>query len=140
MFMVVIVGLWNTGHTAGPFALFSLSPGLVVFRAQGSAILTGLSVVLLAGMVAERRRITAELERAAAEIRTLRGFIPICAWCHKVRDDTGFWQGIELYLHSRTEATFSHSICPACAEREEHAISMRPHAESYEAPQQASRP
>jgi hypothetical protein len=80
-------------------------------------------VVLLAGLVAERRRIFGELERADAEIRTLRGLIPICAWCHKVRDDAGFWQRLETYLGHRTEATFSHGICPACAEHQEHDLS-----------------
>ena len=52
----------------------------------------------------------------SAQLKTLRGFIPICAWCHKVRDDAGFWQQIEQYLDTRTDATFSHSICPACAD------------------------
>ena len=72
--------------------------------------------------VAERKRLAqedaalvAELQQALAEIKTLRGFIPICAWCHKVRDDSGFWQQIEVYLDARTDATFSHSICPTCA-------------------------
>jgi hypothetical protein len=41
--------------------------------------------------------------------------IPICAWCHKIRNDAGFWQGIESYLQAHTDATFSHGICPDCA-------------------------
>jgi hypothetical protein len=72
--------------------------------------------------VAERKRVAqehavlvAELQQALLEVKTLRGFIPICAWCHKVRDDAGFWQQIEKYLDARTDATFSHSICPSCA-------------------------
>lgn len=53
-----------------------------------------------------------------AEIRTLRGLIPICAWCKKIRDDDGFWTQIEAYVGSRTEAEFSHGICPDCYESE----------------------
>ena len=48
------------------------------------------------------------------EINTLRGIIPICASCKKIRDDKGFWQNVENYVSSRTEAQFSHSICPEC--------------------------
>lgn len=80
------------------------------------------SLLLLASVVAERKRVAQEnaalvvqLQQALLEVKTLRGFIPICAWCHKVRDDAGFWQQIEMYLDARTDATFSHSICPACA-------------------------
>ena len=59
-------------------------------------------------MVAERTRVAqentvlvAESQQALAEVKALRGFIPICAWCHKVRDDAGFWQQIEMYLDAR---------------------------------------
>ena len=48
------------------------------------------------------------------EIRTLRGIIPICASCKKVRDDEGAWQQIEAYITSHTESEFSHGICPEC--------------------------
>jgi phosphoserine phosphatase RsbU/P len=56
-----------------------------------------------------------ELRHALEEIRTLRGIIPICNWCKKVRDDAGFWQQVEEYLRERSDAEFSHSICPECA-------------------------
>jgi len=57
----------------------------------------------------------AELRAAAEQIRTLRGIVPICASCKKVRTDAGYWQQVEVYVRSRTEAEFSHCICPACA-------------------------
>ncbi len=47
--------------------------------------------------------------------RTLQGLIPICAQCKKVRDDNGYWQQVEHYLATRSEATFSHGLCPGCA-------------------------
>ena len=55
-----------------------------------------------------------ELENALAEIKTLRGFIPICSNCKKIRDDEGYWQQIEKYIQDRSDAEFSHGICPDC--------------------------
>lgn len=51
------------------------------------------------------------------EINTLRGIIPICAACKKVRDDKGYWQQVETYIRDRSEAEFSHAICPDCADK-----------------------
>lgn len=56
-----------------------------------------------------------ERDRALAEIRTLRGLIPICAWCKKIRDEKQVWQGLESYICARSDVDFSHSICPECA-------------------------
>lgn len=56
-----------------------------------------------------------EMRRAMAEIRRLQGFLPICASCKKIRDDEGYWQRIEKYIQDRSDAVFSHSICPECA-------------------------
>ncbi len=56
-----------------------------------------------------------ELKRAIDEIKTLRGILPICSMCKKVRDDTGYWNQIEVYITDRSDAEFSHSICPKCA-------------------------
>ncbi len=50
----------------------------------------------------------------AAEINTLRGIVPICAQCKKIRDDTGFWQQVEVYVRDHSEAEFSHGLCPEC--------------------------
>lgn len=57
------------------------------------------------------------LKNALAEVKTLRGFIPICMHCKSIRDDTGFWQNVEKYVVDRSEATFSHSLCPDCAKK-----------------------
>ena len=123
IFMVSLIGLWNAARGQGPFALVGLPVENLVLRSQGAMAISAVSFLLLASVVAERKRVAheyamlvAELQQAMAEIKTLRGFIPICAWCHKVRDDAGFWQQIEMYLDARTDATFSHSICPVCSD------------------------
>lgn len=58
-----------------------------------------------------------ELQQALAEVKILRGFLPICASCKKIKDDQGYWNQIEEYISSRTEAEFSHGICPDCARK-----------------------
>jgi len=58
-----------------------------------------------------------ELRRALAEIRTLRGIVPICVDCKKIRDDAGFWQQVEVYVRDHSEAEFSHALCPDCLHR-----------------------
>lgn len=59
------------------------------------------------------------------EIRQLRGFLPICAYCKKIRDDDGYWNQVEKYVSERTEAEFSHGVCPTCFEREMAEINLK---------------
>lgn len=56
-----------------------------------------------------------QLKTALAEVRTLQGMLPICMFCKNIRDDKGYWNRIESYVQERSEAVFSHSICPKCA-------------------------
>lgn len=58
-----------------------------------------------------------ELEHALAHIKTLRGLLPICAWCKKIRDDGNYWRQVEDYVARHTEASFTHGICPTCAHK-----------------------
>lgn len=65
----------------------------------------------------ERMRTIAQLQDALSEVKTLQGFIPICANCKQIRDDKGYWNQIEIYIQERSDAQFSHSICPDCAKK-----------------------
>ncbi len=65
----------------------------------------------------EQTRLISDLLKAVAEIKTLKGFIPICASCKKIRDDEGYWDQLEAYIGKHTDAVFSHSICPECVEK-----------------------
>jgi PAS domain-containing protein len=62
----------------------------------------------------EREHLIAELTSALACVRTLSGLLPICASCKKIRDDKGYWSGVESYIQRNSDAQFSHSICPDC--------------------------
>ena len=65
----------------------------------------------------ERERLVAEREKALEEIKILGGLLPICMSCKKIRDDTGYWNQIETYIRSHSQAEFSHSLCPECAHK-----------------------
>jgi PleD family two-component response regulator len=63
----------------------------------------------------EMEKKNSELQKALDEIKTLRGILPICASCKKIRNDEGSWQQIESYIAEHSDATFSHGICKECA-------------------------
>ncbi|HCZ12839.1 MAG TPA: histidine kinase [Nitrospiraceae bacterium] len=65
----------------------------------------------------EKERLIRELQEALSEVKTLSGMLPICSSCKKIRSDEGYWQQIEVYISERSEAEFSHSICPECAKK-----------------------
>ncbi|MCU0411487.1 MAG: hypothetical protein MUF82_03005, partial [Bacteroidetes bacterium] len=65
----------------------------------------------------ERENLIANLEEALANVKTLRGLIPICSSCKKIRDDRGYWNFLEQYIMQHSEAVISHGLCPECAKR-----------------------
>jgi GAF domain-containing protein len=64
----------------------------------------------------EYRKVTASLADALEHVKVLSPLVPVCAWCHRVRDDGEFWSTIEAYLHRQAGVTTTHGICPSCAE------------------------
>ena len=58
-----------------------------------------------------------ELEAALKQVKQLRGLLPICMYCKKIRNDGDYWQQVETYISDHTEAEFSHGICPECYEK-----------------------
>jgi PAS domain S-box-containing protein len=67
-----------------------------------------------AELIKELQKINLQLQKAISETKTLRGIIPICMICKQIRNDKGFWEQVEVYVHNHTEADFSHGICPNC--------------------------
>lgn len=65
----------------------------------------------------ELARVVAERDKALAEVRTLRGLLPVCATCKSIRDEEGRWVRLEHYIEQRTNAAFTHSVCPTCSAR-----------------------
>jgi len=94
-----------------------------IYQTAWFAVLMVVAIVLVIGAVpwirvrrlrAGARELDRRVQEAIRELKVLSGLLPICAWCKKVRDDQGYWSKIEAYLSARTEARFTHGICPDC--------------------------
>jgi len=65
-------------------------------------------------LLINEKRLAGELKEAFEKIKTLKGLLPICASCKKIRDDGGYWHQVEVYIRDHTDVNFSHGICPDC--------------------------
>lgn len=66
---------------------------------------------------ARLKEMVVSLQKAIEEIKTLKGIIPICASCKSIRNDKGYWERVESYISTHTDAQFSHGICPDCMQK-----------------------
>ena len=66
--------------------------------------------------IIERKQTIGELKQTLNEVKILRGILPICSYCKKIRDDKGYWNKLESYIQNHSEAKFSHGICEVCLE------------------------
>ena len=89
--------LWS-----GLIALVLILAGTTVFIKVSEPIITKLHMTV------------SQLEKSLSEVKTLKGIVPICSYCKKIRDDQGYWAQVESYISKHTNADFSHGICPDC--------------------------
>lgn len=103
----------ESSHPSAWILVWNTVARLLVFVGAVVAVST------LQGLLRERDAKARELERALAEIRTLEGLLPLCAWCKRIRDeeDARRWKPLERYVAEHTDAAFTHGICPDCAQR-----------------------
>jgi hypothetical protein len=97
----------------GILLLLSAALVLVLLRSRRESQRTNLLLSTSNSALEEKNE---ALNQALENVQTLRGLIPICANCKKVRDDHGFWEQVETYVSRRSEASFTHGICPDCVE------------------------
>jgi PAS domain S-box-containing protein len=71
----------------------------------------------LQSALAQQEKLVAELQAALDRVKTLQGLLPICGFCHKIRNSDGKWERLESYISSRTDAGFTHSFCPECGQK-----------------------
>ncbi len=71
-------------------------------------------------LIKERNRLTRELREMLARVETLEGILPVCAWCHRIKDEQGVWDALEGYIARHSKARFSHGICPDCLKEHSH--------------------
>jgi CheY-like chemotaxis protein len=86
----------------------------------------GVRMVELQKKLADR---VEQLERALDQVKRLQGIIPICGYCKKIRDDHDYWQNLDSYISTHSEAEFSHGICPSC-----YVDVVKPQLESFKPP------
>lgn len=104
-----------TGLNDDELAVRAVKGGAQDYLVKG--LLNANSLTRVIRYAVERGKLITKLKEALEQIKTLRGFIPICASCKNIRDDQGFWQQVEVYVRDRSEAEFSHSLCPRCARK-----------------------
>jgi len=63
---------------------------------------------------AQLEKLNIQLQQTTAQVKLLEGIIPICSYCHKIRDDQNIWKQLEMYICEHSDACFSHGICPDC--------------------------
>ncbi|MBN1130294.1 MAG: hypothetical protein JXA71_14980 [Chitinispirillaceae bacterium] len=83
----------------------------------GGAIIASQDITAQKTAEQDRLKLIAKLQQALGELETLRGLLPICACCKKIRDDHGYWNHIESYLRRHTLADFTHTLCPDCVKQ-----------------------
>jgi ligand-binding sensor domain-containing protein len=115
-------GAWNSVGASVDIVLVPLFYQAGWFRALSALVIIGLFVSVgsawhrrrVALLEANDRELRRRVDEAVAHIKVLRGLLPVCAWCHRVRDDDGYWTQMEAYVREHSQAEFSHSLCPDC--------------------------
>jgi hypothetical protein len=147
---VVEIGYMNPGrwrHIADTYANLGMMPAGVSLdgflfdrsiqpdlRALYTALLAAMGIIAVVSLVAIRfyrlhseiRLKTLKLQAAFDEINVLRGIIPICSYCKKIRDDAGLWSQMEIYIMDHSDAEFTHGICEDCYTRLEQSGEFSP--------------
>lgn len=116
---VVSVKAWLTALFGWSLAAVALAVSLHAFnkRLTNALLVARQREANLEKVIEERNRTNQALQQALDEIKTLQGIIPICSYCHSIRDDEGAWNEIEKYLSTHAGAQLSHGICPKCLEK-----------------------
>lgn len=116
---VAWIALWSNRHEASlvvfvaalctvcAIAGFLLSPPGLLWLGVANRGITIFVVWLTVVLSLTRKRVE-------EEVKTLRGLLPICSYCKKIRDDKGYWKQIEVYIAANSQADFSHGLCPEC--------------------------
>ncbi|MFZ5563621.1 MAG: PAS domain S-box protein, partial [Thermodesulfobacteriota bacterium] len=98
----------ETGETRNIRLTFSLIPG------SACIVATLTDLTALKAAMEEQKRLETKLSETLAKV--LSGYLPICSRCKKIREESGRWREVESYIHAKTEADFTHTLCPACAQ------------------------
>ncbi len=107
--------IWFVAETAALHQTTTVwIPFLNMLALFGVFLTVALILSALREAFAEQKRLIGELEEALGRVKTLTGLLPMCSWCKKVRDDHGYWQAVEAYIHEHSNVEVTHGICPEC--------------------------
>jgi GAF domain-containing protein len=101
------------GYGLGSLCIIDRTPRKL--SPERGAALEKLATVVVSQL--ELRRVSHDLAQAATRIKTLSGLLPICSHCKAVRNDQNYWQSVDMYVKTHTDATVSHGVCPDCAKK-----------------------
>ena len=106
-------------HRRKDGTVFSLEVTAVLMEVEDHKYILGFDRDITKRKTAEQDKevLISHLKSALEGLKRLRGLLPICAWCKKVRDDQGYWKQVEKYIEDNSEASFTHGICPECMEK-----------------------
>ncbi len=98
---------------------FPIELSLAEWETSAGRYFTGIirDVTVRKQIESEREQLIVDLQNAIEQIKTLKGIVPICASCKKIRDDKGYWEQVDQYVAKHTDAKFSHGICPDCTKK-----------------------
>jgi hypothetical protein len=106
---------WGVGLAVSmPVIRCSFEIMIVPWAETQEMINTGINLIVLAGFAVLIDRTAQQTRALLREVTLLRGILPICSFCKKIRKEDNTWEHMEIYITNRSEAQFSHSICPAC--------------------------
>ena len=94
-----------------------LSAALIDFGEEQALLVAFNDITARKAAEQENVRLIEDLQKALQDVKTLRGLIPICAYCKRIRNDAGFWLQVDTYVQEHTHAEFSHGVCPECLEQ-----------------------
>ena len=94
-----------------------LSAALIDFGGEQALLVAFNDITPRKAAEQENVRLINDLQQALQDVKTLRGLIPICSYCKRIRNDAGFWLQVDAYIQQHTAAEFSHGVCPECKER-----------------------
>jgi K+-sensing histidine kinase KdpD len=134
-FIPVAIVSWYIGRRAGYAVALSATivwtivdyfgrPSLTLWLATWNIVIQFILFIVFAYVISQIREIVSEYQRlndelqdALGEVKRLSGFLPVCSWCKRIRDEHGQWHQMEVYIAQHSEADFSHGICPDCAKK-----------------------
>jgi len=108
---------WQARHKTGQLFWVEVNLKRATIGAEDHILATLRDITERKATEEKREALITELQEALDNIKTLKGLLPICSYCKKIRNDQGYWDNLEIYIEAHSEAQFSHGLCPDCLDK-----------------------